>query len=90
LTGEFFIDRDAADFARACAIMELYLAKSNQKWPFSPGEGGLPAVDFDKFPADREDTVWELAAKFDAEVSRFRKRGDTDKPQTGSEAVVGQ
>jgi hypothetical protein len=90
ITGEFFLDRDAADFARACGILELYLIKSNQTWPFSNSDDGKPVVDFDKFPPDREDTVWELAAKFDTEVSRFRKRGNPDKPPAGDETVDSQ
>src|ERR1700679_4008934 len=49
---DFGVDRDTVDFARNCAIMELYLDKSDQKWPFSAGEGGRPSVDSSRFPPE--------------------------------------
>lgn len=90
LPGDFGIDNEAAMFARNCAIMELYLLRSTATWPFSPGEDGKPKVDFEKFPSDCEDLVWRIGAAFEDAIARFRKRGDTDKPSAGGEAVGGQ
>ena len=88
--GDFGLDFDAGSFARACAIMELYLVRSDQEWTHSPGPDGKPMVDFDKFPAEREDTVRRIGAAFEAELARFRARGNPDRPPAGAQAVAGQ
>ena len=90
LPGDFGLDYAAVNFARACAIIELYLVRASEQWPFSPGPDGKPMVDFDKFPADREETVQNLAAEFDSAVARFRTRRNPDGSSGGAEAVAGQ
>jgi hypothetical protein len=90
LPGDFGLDYDAVNFARACAIMELYLVRASEQWPYSPGPDGKPSVDFDKFPADREDTVRRLSNEFDTAVARFRTRRNPDDAPGGTEAVAGQ
>ena len=88
--GDFGLDYDAVSFARACAIMELYLVRSDQDWPFSAGADGKPLVDFDKFPPDREDTVRQIGGAFETELARFRARRNPDKSPAGTQAVAGQ
>ena len=90
LPNDFGIDRTAAEFARCCALLELYLVRSDQAWVFSPGADGKPVVDSSKFPADREDTVWQVATAFEDEVARFRKRRNPGQPPAGAETVGGQ
>lgn len=88
--GDFGLDYDAVSFARACAILELYLERADQEWPYSPGADGKPTVDSGKFPPDREDTVRKVGNAFETELARFRARRNTDKPSPGTEAVAGQ
>ena len=87
---DFGVDRDTVDFARNCAIMELYLVRSDQQWPFSVGVGGKPVVDSSKVPADREETVWKIGEEFTGQVVRFRTRGNPAGAPSGGEAVGGQ
>jgi len=87
---DFAVDRATVDFAQNCAIMEMYLVRSNQTWPFTPGEDGKPVVDSSKFPPDREQTVWDIGDSFSKQVLRFRTRRNTAGPQAGSQAVGGQ
>lgn len=89
LPSDFGIDAEAANFARACAILELYLMRSDQSWPLSTAADGKPKVDFDKFPPEREATIWQLSAEFEREVARFRTRGNTNQPPAGEQAVGG-
>ena len=88
--GDFGLDYSAVSFARACAITELYLERSDQEWPYSPGPDGKPLVDSSKFPPDREETVIQVGNAFEAEMARFRTRRNPDKPPAGPEAVAGQ
>ena len=90
LPGDFGLDYAAVTFARSCAILELYLVRASEQWPFSPGPDGKPTIDFDKFPPEREDTVQRLANEFDSEVARFRTRRNSDNALGGTEAVAGE
>lgn len=90
LPGDFGIDYEAVQFARCCAILELYLVRADQTWPWSPGDGGKPVVDFDRFPPERDETVRRLGAAFEAEVARFRARGNPSGAPAGAQAVAGQ
>lgn len=90
LPGDFGLDYDAVSFARACAVMELYLVRSDQEWPFSAGSDGKPMVDFDRFPPERDDTVRRIGAGFEAELARFRTRRAPDEPSAAAQAVAGQ
>lgn len=92
------LDWQAANFARYCALLELYLVRSTSPWPYGFSDGDdigtvdfskPPQVDFEKFPIDRADTVMELGAAFDQEVARFRRRGNPGKRPAGAEAVDG-
>lgn len=87
---DFGVDRATVDFARDCAILEMYLVRSDQSWPFTPGEGGKPVVDSSKFPPEREQTVWDIGEEFSRQVERFRARRNPAGPPAGDEAVGGQ
>jgi len=92
------LDWQSANFARYCALLELYLVRSTTAWPYGFGDGDdlskvdfskPPAVDFEKFPSDRAETVMELGAAFDQEVARFRSRRNPRGRSAGAEAVDG-
>ena len=90
--GDFSLDYNAVQFSRYCAYLELYMLRSDADpaWTHSPGPDGKPTVDFDKFPAEREDTVVRLGQAFEAEVARFRARGNPDGTSPGAQTVAGQ
>jgi hypothetical protein len=55
-----------------CALFEQYLLTASQEWPFSRGDDGRPVVDHEKFPDDKDAVLREMAARYDAELARFR------------------
>jgi hypothetical protein len=73
-------DWQSIAFSRHCAILELYLVKATTAWPFGTEDVNAidltrpPVVDFEKFPADREDTVEAVGTAFETERARFRER----------------
>jgi len=91
------LDWQAANFARYCALIELYLVRTTNPWPygFDPADVSQvdfekpPKVDFEKFPADRADTVMRLGDLFDQEVARFRRRGNPGGGSAGEKTVDG-
>jgi len=90
IPGDFGLDMDSVNFSRACAILELYLVRSDQTWPYTAGADGKPQVDFDKFPPDREGTVRDLGLEFEVQVSRFRARRPASTASGSAQAVAGQ
>ena len=78
------VDWQTVNFSRACAILELYLVKASVTWPYgteNPAEVDLskpPVVNFEKFPAAREDLVEAVGLAFEQELTRFRNGGNLD------------
>lgn len=84
------IDWSVDNFSRSCAVLELYLVRATTPWPFGVEAvaeidwAKPPKVDFEKFPAGKEDTVDGLAAAFAEGLARFRAGGDTDGRPAGA------
>lgn len=84
------IDWAADNFSRACAIMELYLVRATTPWPYGTDNidtvdlAKPPKVDFEKFPADKDDLVERVGNAFAEELARFRARGNTDGKSPGA------
>lgn len=78
------LDYSAIEFARCAALMELYLEKATVEWPWTSGEGGKPAVDFEKWPLDQIDSVYGIGAAFQTEMSRFRRPRAADQQPAAS------
>lgn len=76
------VDGWSSAFARFCAIMELYLVKADTLWPYGFSDDDMsavdfnksPKVDFEKFPVEHTETVYQMGEAFDREVARFRGR----------------
>lgn len=84
------VDWASVNFSRYCAILELYLVKATTAWPFGTEDVGAidlskpPVVDFEKFPADREDTVEAVGMAFETERARFREARNTNGRPAGA------
>lgn len=86
------LDYATLQFTRFAAYLELYLVKASTGWPYGIDDANLQAFDFSKapevrfenFPFDRTDDVYAVGQKFEAEVARFRKRGDKNRPSPGA------
>jgi hypothetical protein len=89
------VDNETWRFSRACAILELYLVKATVTWPFGTEDAmaidpaKAPAIDFEKFPPNREDTVEAIGLAFEAELARFRAGGNPGDGSTGAKIVDG-
>ncbi len=83
------LDYNAALFSRYCAIMELYLERSDAGWTHSPGVGGKPVVDSLLFPVSKTMTVYEIGRGFELAFARFRDDRPADGDEAGAEAVAG-
>lgn len=89
------LDMQSIILSRSGAILELYLVKATTLWPYGVDEDDVtkvdttrkPAVDFDKFPFNRTDDVYRVGARFEEELARFRRRGNTGKGSAGGETV---
>lgn len=93
------LDMDTVYFARYAAIFELYLVKATTGWPFGIADDSKavpldfakpPAVNFENFPANCEQLVFQVGEAFEAERSRFRPRRHTDRKPAGDQAVASQ
>lgn len=82
------LDGMAAGFALNCALLELYLARG-PAWCWSPGAGGKPVVDHEKFPIKASALVWEVGGAFRDAFERFRADGTADDNASGAETVAG-
>lgn len=84
------LDIASVNLSRHFAQLELYLLKATAYWPFGVADGQepdwtkAPKVDFEKFPADRTDTVYRVGQAFEGEVTRFLSRGNTDQSSAGA------
>lgn len=89
------VDWSAVNFSRWCAMFELYLVRCTHSWPYGSEDVASidltkpPAVDFEKFPADRETDVESVGEAFETQRARFRQRGNTDERSAGTEAMGG-
>jgi len=87
------VDWSAVNFSRWCAMFELYLVRCTHSWPYGSENVSAidlskpPAVDFEKFPPEREDDVEAVGTAFEEQRARFRSGRDTDGRPSGAEAV---
>jgi hypothetical protein len=81
------IDFQAVQFSRCCAFLELYLIASTRLWPYGFRDSEIdkldprvpPAVDFEKFPVECSDLIFEIGGLFEAEYAQFRRPRAADK-----------
>jgi hypothetical protein len=86
------LDFATLQFTRYAAYLELYLIRSTTGWPFGISDNDAksfdfnksPEVKFEKFTFDRTDDVYAVGQAFEAEVARFRTRGDSNRPSAGT------
>lgn len=80
-------DYASVQFSRACAIMELYLTKASTLWPYGFADGAEtaeidfakpPKVDFEKFPVNCTELLYQVGEAFENEITRFRRRRNPD------------
>lgn len=69
------------------AVMELYLIRATDEWPFTGGPGVVKSA---LFPLNRSRTVEAIGGAFQAEMVRFLDDGTADAKPPGAEAVAGQ
>lgn len=75
---------------RAAAQFELLLRSASVAWPYTPGAGGAPVVDYRRFPSDKVQEVVQVSLDFQAALNRFRGGGVRDGDAEGGEVVAGQ
>ena len=81
------IDFQAVQFSRYCAFFELYMTASSRLWPYGFDDSDIdkvdprkaPLVDFEKFPTDCGDLVYEVGGLFEQEYAGFRRPRNSDK-----------
>lgn len=86
------IDFQAVQFSRCCAFLEMYLTASSRLWPYGYRDSEIdkldprnpPVVNFEKFPAEAGELVYEVGGLFEAEYAQFRRPRDTDKRPTSA------
>lgn len=93
------VDFQAALFSRYCAYLELYLTKATTLWPFGYASDDdmsavdfskVPAVDFEKFPAECVNTIFEVGEAFEKEIMRFRRPRNPSNGPDSEKTVAGQ
>lgn len=80
------IDMQGVQFARYCAILELYLTSASTLWPYGYDDSDMakvdpqkpPVVDFEKFPVRKSRLVFKVGEAFETEYARFCDEGDSD------------
>ncbi len=87
--GLYGLDNAAATTSRNFAIMELYLLRASDPWPFTAASDGKPVVDSSKFPLNKTNTIYEIGLAFEGAYSRFRDDGTGDGEFAGDQAVAG-
>lgn len=85
-------DFSSVKFSYYCAYMELYLVKCATLWPYGFDDTDLskvdpsnpPKVDFEKFPVEYTEVLYQVGVAFESKVAQFRRRRNIDKGTAGT------